>query len=179
MRRDEWNECVRQHIALVAVGSSTLRRQVKEGGVEKARKFLKDWLYLHGLEFLDRDAYCGLLDEWTHALSKKLLKPHSRKGNWGAARKVLNIYLRMCAMNKDLHRAFNLKRIEPFLEVPLDSQVVKKIDEANHTNDSRGFRLMGLTRKASGLWQERAERIASGPEVRRYRYELDVMFWRQ
>src|SRR5712691_5811356 len=45
--------------------------------------------------------------------------------HWGAARKFLNIFLRNVVYNRFLCDHYRLLRLEPWLELPLDSQVAK------------------------------------------------------
>lgn len=47
--------------------------------------------------------------------------------HWGLARKVLNIFLRDCLYTTYLSDAFNLRRLENFLELPLDSITAKEL----------------------------------------------------
>src|SRR5882724_67317 len=170
MERAKWLEAIRVHLAMASVGGSTLRSQVKPGGVQAARKFLKNFP-IKNLANLNEKKFSKLLNQKTTALSKNLLRPDNNEPNFGAARKVLNIFLRHCAMNKDLHRKFKLKAVDKFLEVPLDSYVVKGIDK----NFARGFKIKTLTPYCNSVLQEAAMKIARRKKL--HRYELDVLFW--
>lgn len=171
----EWLESVREHLAMASVGSSTLRSQVNAGGAELARNFLKKEILLINLEGINEGDFLEFLNRKTKSLSKNLLRPDNGQPNFGAARKVLNIFLRHCAMNKDLHRAFKLDTVEQFLEVPLDSYVVKGIDRDSNSNFARSFSIRNLTPKLNADIQSAAMEIAHRRKL--HRYELDVLFW--
>jgi len=175
MNRSEWIEFVSGHLAMSSVGSSTLRSQVNAGGAEAARNFLKNGISLTNLENINERDFSKFLNKKTQALSKYLLRPDNGQPNFGAARKVINIFLRHCAMNKDLHREFKLDTVEQFFEVPLDSYVVAGIDANNGSNFSRGFTIRNLTPKLNSDIQSAAMEIARRRKL--HRYELDVLFW--
>jgi hypothetical protein len=145
--------------------------------VERARSFLLQRVPLDGISALGKERFARFLDEQTRALSKELPKPGNGVPNWGAARKVLNIYLRMCAMNKDFHPAFNLESLEPYLEVPLDRQIVKWLDAKTGAARSKTFRIRDLQPDLSAEIQESAIDVATGEQC--HRYELDVLYWNQ
>jgi hypothetical protein len=173
--REEWLESVREHFAKASVGSSTLRSQVNAGGVEAARNFLKKKILLTNLENISEKDFSQFLNTKTKSLSKILTRPDNNQPNFGAARKVINIFLRLCAMNKDLHRDFKLVKVERFLEVPLDSYVVKGIDANYGSSFARGFTIKNLKPKANTEIQNAAKEIAF--KMNLHRYELDVLFW--
>lgn len=78
-------------------------------------------------------------------------------------------------MNKDLNPHFRLGNVEPFLKIPLDNQIVKKINDEANTHFRKTFTIRGLERKDSNRIQGVAARIAKIHRL--YRYELDVLFW--
>lgn len=175
MPRTNWAEDVRVHLAIATVGNSTLMMQSGKGRVETAQTFLRDQMLLDRLSTLDESAFAKFLNEKTLSLAEKLPRPEDRKPNWGAARKVLNIYLRMCAMNKDTNPAFRLSGIEPFLELPLDGEAVKGLDKHGGTKYSKGFTIKFLTPARNSELQTIASGIAADKGV--HRYELDVLYW--
>ncbi|ENN6985943.1 hypothetical protein ACAB91_004503 [Vibrio parahaemolyticus] len=167
-------EIVRKHYALASVGGSTLRRQCQPGGKDRAQSFLLNSFPLLELaEIRTETDFVDFLSVKTEELSKLLVVDH--RYNWGAARKVLNIYLKLCAANKDLHPFFKLSTVEPFLEVPLDSHVVRSIDKDVSTNFIADFQIKRLTKERSDVIQSVAHSIAANKEL--YRYELDYLYW--
>ena len=175
MNTAHWLEAVRMHLAVVSVGASTLRMQSNEGGVGRAREFLKKSVSLEGLADLGSVGFGKLLDGKTVSLAKQLPRRGDQRPNWGAARKVMNIFLRSCAMNRDLFRAYRLSRVEPFLEVPLDRQIVAGIDRDGGQSFSREFTIRDLDRRTSQKIQDAAMDVAKGKGL--FRYQLDVLYW--
>lgn len=175
MPRNKWPEDVRVHLAIVSVGNSTLRSQSGKGCNERARNFLRDEMKLSGLSELDEKSFFAFLDQKTVQLAALLPLPDSSGPNWGAARKVISIYFRLCAMNKDVNSEFDLSSIEPFLEVPLDSEVIKGIDKQEGTAHAKTFRIRTLTPFRNTEFQALAKRIAVQKGL--HRYELDVLYW--
>jgi hypothetical protein len=176
-RKTDWPEIVRTHLAKASVGGSTLRGQCPGGGVRLARDFLIRNVPITNLKNMKATEFLNFLNTKTSALSKKLKHPDTKRPNFGAARKVINIFIRLCAMNKDLHREFKLANVEPFLEVPLDSHVVDKIRENNPTNIAlpARFTIRDLIPDNSSAIQEVAMQIAKAHNL--HRYELDVLYW--
>jgi hypothetical protein len=149
--------------------------QSSPGRIKRARDFLAGSVSLSMLRELDEAGFLDYLNQKTDALSLELPRPDDGAPNWGAARKVLNIFLRLCAMNKDLNPAFSLDAAEPHLEVPLDRQVVAKIDKQTGSKFAKGFKIRNSTKDVSADIQAVATRIAGARGV--HRYELDVLFW--
>ena len=175
VRRPNWTNDVRLHLALASVGNSTLMMQSGVGRVQRATGFLAESLSLSALSGLDEARFLKFLDQKTGELASLLPRPDTQAPNWGAARKVLNIYLRLCAMNKDLNPAFGLSVVEPLLEVPLDGQVVSKIDECTGSKFARDFTIKDLAEDMSADIQAAAKVFAAAKGL--HRYELDVVFW--
>ncbi|NOU41423.1 MAG: hypothetical protein HOO85_09170 [Methylotenera sp.] len=175
MQRENWPDAVRLHLAIASVGNSTLMMQSGKGRVARAQKFLISEMSLKGLTGMNELAFAEFLNKKTEALSLKLLKPEDDQPNWGAARKVINIFLRLCAMNKDLHLTFNLASIEQFLEVPLDSQIVAKVDEKTGSKYAPKFRIKNLNPQLNQKIQDAAMLLANMENLNRY--ELDVLYW--
>ena len=175
MERNSWLEAVRGHLAASSVGSSTLRMQSGAGCVERARTFLRRRVPVDGLRDFSGEEFARFLDAKTAGLARELPRLTDQCPNWGAARKVLSIFLRSCAMNRDLYRAYRLARVEPFLEVPLDRQVVAAIDRAGGHSYAAKFSISGLNRRTCREIQEAAARVAARRGL--FRYQLDVLFW--
>ena len=175
MPRTNWAENVRLHLAIASVGNSTLMMQSGVGRIDRARSFLQDEMRLNDFSTLSEADFVTLLDEKTHRLAAHLPRPRDDVPNWGAARKVLNIYLRLCAMNKDVNQAFGLGQIEPFLELPLDRDAVKGLDRHAGTQFRKEFRIKSLTLEQNSELQKIASQVATEKGV--HRYELDVLYW--
>jgi len=117
---------VQEYLAATCIGPSTLRKQGAPDVIQTARD------YLAGLD-LGRFArvktpaqYVGTIDEITLQLVaafKKLPELTKKAPRWGAARKSINLFMRETCYNHTIRRANNLARLEPWMEIPLDSLV--------------------------------------------------------
>src|SRR3974390_66210 len=117
MRKSKLINLIRHHDAIAVITPSASRGMVRKGGTEKVRKFLDR---LHIASFNKPAGFARSLDRATRRLAKRL-----PKRRWGAARKFLNLYLRRITYNFHLRRAYNLSRIEPLLELPMDKYAVR------------------------------------------------------
>ena len=113
-------------IAVCSVSGSTLRKIVSKGDVQKIREFLLNL----GMKRLlrctkNKKLFKKKLDYLTKELSKELTVNDSvinkPKNLWGAARKVLNIYFRLCNQDIVVHNFCGFDNVESVLEVPLDN----------------------------------------------------------
>lgn len=97
--------------------------------------------------------------------------------NWGAARKVLNIFMRTVAYTGPLEEISGLTRLLSVLEVPLDSQVAEKLcsDAAMHEFPPWDA-IKRLTPEVNRSYQEAAAQVAARKGV--HRADLDVYYWR-
>lgn len=175
MGKSEWAELLRKHYAIASVGSSTLMHQSDKGRNKRSQNYLLNNFPLENLYLLDEKDFLCLLDTKTDELSLQLPKPSDGTPNWGAARKVLNIYIRLCSMNKDVYPFYKLHKIESYFEVPLDNHIVEKIDELSGSIFHKNFKIIDLTKPKSDSIQISAAEIAAQKGV--YRYELDTLFW--
>ncbi|MCY7294692.1 hypothetical protein [Alteromonas sp. a30] len=174
--KKKWIEKLRIHLCIACVGGSTLRSQSTKGQVDRCRDYLKESFELKNISNLSRKGFLELIDSKTIELSEQLPNPKTLTPNWGAARKVINIYLRLCAMNKDINDFYNLSNIEEYLEVPLDSQIVKRIKANSPSGLPSGeFKIIHLVKNDSDKFQRAAKAIARKERV--HRYELDVLYW--
>ena len=112
-------------IAMVAIGAPVLRGQGQPGMVEAARNYLARLdLSKFGINIVDSEAvFLKALDRHTKKLANKF--PGKGLGNWGAARKSLNLFLRDVVESRSLCDKYKLQHIEKWLEVPLDSHVAR------------------------------------------------------
>jgi hypothetical protein len=163
-------EVLQARTARAAIGASSMRRPGAPGVVKAARQYLQT-LPLGQFGTNDATLFRRRLDSATTALQQRL--PVGAK-RWGRARKGVNIFLRDCLYTVYLRRAFNLEKAEAFFEIPLDSITGKKLCEADPSLPPWET-VSGLTRAASGCYQEAAMRIAD--EMGIPRVHLDAIWW--
>jgi hypothetical protein len=154
------------------VGSSTLRGH-PNGIIPAAREALNEIEIENYSRVNTEKAFLNLLERDTQKIMTAF--PKKAKDDWGAARKVLNIFLRDLCYYKYTCRHYKLERIEKWLEVPLDSYVAKGL---RHFNGSlrRWPGIKGLQRKVSDEYQEAAARLAKVKRINKV--DLDIIFWR-
>ena len=92
-----------------------------KGTIEVARQYLAS-LDLQRFSVKTEREFRVVLNRTTRAYLTKL---PAEGRHWGAARKFLNIFLRGVVYDRFLCEEYDLYRIEPWLEVPLDSHVAK------------------------------------------------------
>ena len=107
----------------------------------------------------------------------KLQREFPGKGkNWGAARKVLNIFLHNAFYNHYLRRHYRLAASEKYYEVPLDSAVTKGLRwraPRGHLPAWRG--LKHLTLQENHEFQKFASSVAAS--LGTSRVHLDAVLW--
>jgi hypothetical protein len=104
---------IRHPLAISAVGPSVGRRMMRKGDIKGVRDFLDN---LDIKEFSRPRKFYTSLDRATKSLARHL--PPNR---WGASRKFINLFLRSATYNHYLRERYKLDRVEPLLELPLDS----------------------------------------------------------
>jgi hypothetical protein len=178
LKRDHMNEelidFLRERTAENAAGTTALRNQGEKGVIHKARKFLRRLELYKFAECTTEGLFSALLDEKTKALQESF-PPAAR--NWGAARKVLNLYLRDVLYSRYLGKYFGFNHLEKWLEVPLDSFVAKGIQLDFRPQTLVKFPgIKHLTQEVNQAYQEAAAAISSS---RGYaRVHLDIIYWR-
>ena len=179
-----------------AIGPSTMRNQGPPGTIDVIRKYLFR-LEMGRFMDVDENGFNELLDLHTEKLRKKIIgwvskenrKPKSLYQNqyWGTARKALNVYLMLACYHRELSTYFGLRKLERYLEVPLDSYVAKGLKKATKQLRTLGhgsFKLPAwkgvkkLSRKDSDKYQSSASDYAN-EEPKCTRVQLDLLFWRQ
>ncbi len=150
-------ELIRHHNAIDAIGPSAARQQVRKGDIRHVRDFL-DKLDIE--EFADPRKFSRSLDRTTKELAKRL-----PKGGWGAARKFLNLYFRRITYNFYLRRAYHLDRIEPLLELPMDSYAAKGLKRDYKGRLPRWQGVSYLTPETNAAYQEAAKQIAKARSI--------------
>ena len=111
---------MQRRVATVAIGPSTLRGQGK-GVIQATQDFLAR-LSLARIPASGEARFRVWLDRQTESLLDAL---PIKNRPWGAARKAINIFLRDALYNRYLAHRFGLRKLEPWLEIPLDSAVAK------------------------------------------------------
>jgi hypothetical protein len=97
--------------------------------------------------------------------------------NWGTARKVINLFLRVVLYNTYLRRYYSFQIIDKFLEVPIDSFVAKKIKENSDNCDLAKWKgIKHLKYNESMQFQKAAMNIAKQKGIART--HLDLEYWR-
>jgi hypothetical protein len=150
-------------------------RNMGENTVKEAQDLLRN-LDLRSFVSDCEEAFRKRLDEVTVEFSGKL----SNK-SWGATRKFLNIFLRAAVYNRHLCDYYDLAMVEPFLEVPLDSQVAKALRNAGNTAEGGLFlpawrTIIGLKPEISQKYQDVVSKVAKAKCLARV--HLDAWYWR-
>jgi hypothetical protein len=127
----------------------------------------------------DQAAFANELNLQTESLMSRF--PEEAQGNWGAARKSLNLFLEEYYYHRFVYDYFQLQRIESFLEVPLDNQIARYLQEqaekiAKKLPEFRGIKY--LTRQDSKEYQDLALEIAERRGSSFLRVHLDLYGWR-
>jgi hypothetical protein len=167
---------MQKRIAELAANSSTLRRRPK-GTVKKTQCFLRV-IKLEQFSVEEENDFKSKLNVCTNRLRKKF--PSKAKNDWGAARKVLNIFLRDVLYNRILCRHYKFRKIEEWMEVPLDKYVYDGLKEDAGKMDFRTpptwSYINKLKLKGSNDYQEIAKDIAGKKRI--LRVDLDLVYWR-
>jgi len=120
MKPRDFIETMQRMTAVTAVGPSALRGQGK--GVLKAAQLYLGSINLSEIPTATPEEYEDWLDTHTDTLLNTL---PIRNRPWGAARKALNLFMRDALYNQYLNDHYGIRKIETWLEVPLDSAVAK------------------------------------------------------
>ena len=156
-----------------SVGPSTARGMGPKGTIAAARKFLKE-INLDHLTPETEERFEKELDDITEQF---LAAMPSDARRWGAVRKFLNIFLRGVLYNWYLCEHFHLHQVEPWLEIPLDSQVAQGLKkEIEGKNLPRWKTVIGLERTTHDLFQTVASEVADRRGIARV--HLDLFYWR-
>ena len=141
--------------------------------VKAARTFLEH-LDVHAFSSGPEAKFKKVLDHATQELQNYFPK---EAPNWGAARKVMNIYLRDVLYNSFLSRHYGFQRTERWLEVPLDSLVAKGlIGDFKPQLLPKWRTIKNLTPADHSAFQAAARVIARRRGVARV--HLDLYYWR-
>lgn len=164
---------LRKRVASAAIGASTIRRMGPKGTAVRARSFLAR-VNLNRFRVTSKQDFNRVLEGVTESFLRALPREARR---WGVARKLLNIFLRDAAYNRYLSQRFGLRKVERWMEVPLDSHVgtqLRACSDGKHL--PRWKTVVGLTPEVSTKFQKVATTVARRKGVTRV--DLDVYFWR-
>ena len=158
---------IKERIVNTSIGSSTLRGQ-RRGSAKTAREYLYK-INLSELKGIEQLEFIKWLNHHTEILSKKL------HHNWGAARKSLNIFLFEASQNIHLSKRYDLIKIIPFFETPLDNHAAKTL-----INKERKLwrSIKSLTKENSDKIQSYAEEYAKKEKLKARCYS-DLKLWRR
>lgn len=167
---------VRKRIANTSISPATARGMGPEGTIKKGREFLFN-LDLNDFVKKDEPAFRKVLDIQTERLRKSLPRNGKSGQHFGSARKFLNIFLRNALYNRYLYREYKLKKIEPWLEIPVDSHVIKGIESENSSkNIPKWEGVIHLSSWENEILQCNAAKIAKSKKM--HRVHLDLLYWR-
>ena len=152
-----------------AIGNSTLRNLGEEGIRERVRNWLEKCMTYNCLVILKGNDYRDWLDRKTLCLNEYLHDFLKVENGWGAARKVLNIFVRDCYYNDIINKNWGLRGFEKYFEVPLDNMTmygirhaIKFIDEKESCN-IRMFKesdcVSRLSEDLSDTYQKAAQKL--------------------
>lgn len=171
---------LQERIGNGCLGASSLRNQGAKDMIKTARDYMKHIDLQQFAAATSKQAFCAALDQHTLRLAARF--PKGGTGNWGAARKALNLFLRDACYHTHLQRHYRLQKLWPLLELPLDSYCfdwIKKDAAAcgiAYTHLPKKPTIKRLTQAQSEEFQKTAQRIA------RYhgldRIDLDIFYWR-
>ncbi len=157
------------------------REKNRLGMTAIARKHLANLNIQTFSSAVDKESFQNILNTETDNLIKKFFEVSPK--NWGASRKVLNIFLRNVYYNTYLNKYYKFDAVKEWLEIPLDRHVGNgmQIDlDSVGIEPKEPFRqwntIKDLTQQDSDYYQEIASRIAKKKGV--LRVDLDVFYWR-
>ena len=168
---------VQKRVAVVSIGASTVRNQGDANVVKIARGFLDSLNLMELKNIVTVKQFQYWLDEKTIDLANSF--EGGAKGNWGAARKSINIFLESCLLNRILSEEFALDKLAKFMETPLDNYAAKKIRKKARllgiSFQGKWKTIKSLTADQSALFQQVALQWANEKKVPRG--YLDLWLW--
>ncbi|MBL9154742.1 MAG: hypothetical protein JNK37_19840 [Verrucomicrobiales bacterium] len=170
---------LKENLTKRAVGTSALRNQVRRGGIRAVHDFLCGLQPRELRALRSRKAFLGWLDARTNEMERQVGKSHGLM--WGSARKSLNLWIRDTVYNHHFRSTYGLDRLEPWLEVSLDSHTAAFIRRESVTHLPRWTTIMAVTPALSGVYQDAARGIVESPRFAYLKHpvHLDLASWRQ
>jgi hypothetical protein len=165
---------VQRYVAESSLGPSTLRNQGAPGVLQAARNVLAE-ANLRSLVCTSPRSFARRLDALTEN-TRAALPAKGRR--WGTSRKAVNIFLRDALYNTYLADHFSLVRIEPWLELPLDSYTVAGLrDEYDEGSLPQWPGVSKVTPETYAEFQLAASEVAAVRGIARV--HLDMLWWRR
>ena len=164
---------IQYRIANLSFGVGTFRRQ-PSGTTQAAINFCRDLGLIDFSSIKNEDEYLNELGKQTNLLMEKLPSK-----SWGIARKALNIFLFQTAHDIILSAKYNLTKLIPYLEVPLDNPNALKLkNKAKQEGIILNWKnIKDLKKIDSDAFQKYAKKIAQD-EHNCSRCYLDLFYWR-
>lgn len=163
---------VQEFIANAFTGTA-IRNMGPRGTLERVREYLKA-IDLGAIGGATASSYPGLLDDHTEKLRRSLPKGGQ---HWGLARKSVNLFLRDALYNFYLRTHYGLEKVEPWLEIPVDSYVARRLAKKPEGADLPKWRsVKGLKQEENAQFQTVAAEVAERKHTARV--HLDLLFWR-
>lgn len=174
MTNDQFLTLLQKKIAGASVGPSTARGMGPKGTIAAARKFLSG-IDLSTFSKPTKEGFDRRLDSATGSFLRALPKGGN---HWGSCRKFLNIFLRDVVYNRHLASQYKLTKIEPWLELPLDSHVANGLrGESDGADLPRWKTVIGLTPTDNRVYQDFALQVAKTEGTNRI--HLDLRYFRR
>lgn len=171
--KNDYMKLLQRHIANTSIGPSTARGMGPKGSIQAVRNYLMK-LDLSVYSKCNRSEFESQIDNVTDNLKKSLLK---NAQHWGSSRKFINIFLRGVMYNRYLCDKYDLYRLEPWLELPMDRHVAMGLSkEDNAKKLPKWGTVIRLTPGDNKCYQEFAEETALKKGT--YRVHLDLLYWR-
>jgi hypothetical protein len=172
MTRSGMKHLAVRRLANQVPNASTLRNAGARGAVRAAREFLYR-VDIGRFAAPSATVFLKTLDSHTEGLVRAL--PRGAR-HWGLARKVLNLFLAEATANQIVRRGWRLSRVEPWLEVPLDTQVAEALKRDAGLDALPPWRgVFKLRSTDSTIYQNVARRVARRKGLHRVR--LDLVYW--
>jgi hypothetical protein len=146
----------------IAVVRNMAPKGKNKGYLDNIRQFLKK-IDLEDFGKENPSQFPQMLDGLTEKLRRHM--PTGAR-YWSTARKCLNLFFRDALYNFYLRKEYGLEKFERYMEIPLDSNVGKKLREEDKGLPRRDA-VIRLTPEVSAQFQEMATRIAKREGIAR------------
>ena len=167
----ELRQAIQDYITYLAANSSSMRNAGARGVVHAAQTYLRQ-LSLADFAVHTEAQFRTLLD--AHTIQLRDTFPDGAQNNWGAARKVLNIFLRDSVYHRLLCEHYRLHQLERWLEIPLDQHVASHLRK--HAAQPLPWPgICRVTPELNAAYQHVATEVAGEHEPRIWR---DYFWWR-
>jgi len=164
---------LQKSIGSTSIGPSTARGMGPKGTIQSARSYLQEF-DLRAIKSSSESAFLLNLESFTNGLKRCLPK---KAQHWGSSRKFLNIFIRGCLYNRYICDHYGLEKLEPWLEIPLDSHVAKGLMlEKGSEVLPRWETVIGLKPEDSNSFQKFARIVADRKNTSRI--HLDLLYFR-